>query len=69
MGLIRRHTPHLFQGKINQINIFEGWYFKFSSSPHLQDSESCAFIPGISTDTLDPHAFIQYIDGHRAYSA
>ncbi len=69
MGLIRRHSPFLFQSKLNRPSLFEGWYFKFATNPGLEEKESCAFIPGISTDPADPHAFIQYIDGHRAISA
>lgn len=70
MGIARRHKPYLFQSRLNRPGLFEGWYFKFATSPSSPGGgESCAFIPGISTDPEDPHAFIQYIDGHRALSA
>lgn len=50
----------VFQGNMNKKNYFEGWYFKHVS----EDGKSIlSFIPGISLDKNDRHAFIQIIDG------
>ena len=52
--------PELFQGNLNKKKYFEGWYFKNVSA----DMEHVwSFIPGISLNQDDPHAFIQSIDG------
>ncbi len=52
--------PELFQGNLKQKNYFEGWYFKHVS----KDLEQVySFIPGISLNPDNPHAFIQVING------
>lgn len=48
--------PEIFQGKLNLKNYFEGWYYKYLSE---DTKTSLVFIPGISTNLSDPHAFIQ----------
>ena len=59
MGL-RFLNPVLFQGNLKKKNYFEGWYFKHVSS----DLEHVwSFIPGISLNREDPHAFIQVLNG------
>jgi hypothetical protein len=54
--------PEIFQGHLNKKNYFEGWYFKYVS-PSL--SHTFAFIPGISLNKEDPHAFIQVFISDR----
>jgi tocopherol cyclase len=57
---IRLYTPFFFQGNLNNQRYFEGWYFKHISA----DQQSAwSFIPGISLNSNDSHAFIQAIDG------
>jgi len=52
--------PAVFQGEKKKRDYFEGWYFKNVSA----DQENVlSFIPGISFDRKDPHAFVQVIDG------
>lgn len=48
--------PEFFQGNRKKKNYFEGWYYKCVSADGLY---TLAFIPGISKNTQDPHAFIQ----------
>jgi tocopherol cyclase len=57
---LRFLKPELFQGDLKKKNYFEGWYFKHVSSDlkHVY-----SFIPGVSLNHLDPHAFIQVING------
>lgn len=50
--------PIRFQGSLNHKNYFEGWYFKQVS---MASSKVISFIPGISLNELDSHAFIQVI--------
>jgi RNAse (barnase) inhibitor barstar len=50
--------PIRFQGSINHKNYFEGWYFKQVS---LGSGKVISFIPGISLNKHDSHAFIQVI--------
>ncbi|PKM70281.1 MAG: hypothetical protein CVU93_02880, partial [Firmicutes bacterium HGW-Firmicutes-18] len=50
--------PIRFQGSINHKNYFEGWYFKQVS---MESGKIISFIPGISLNKHDPHAFIQVI--------
>ncbi len=52
--------PEVFQGSLNNKNYFEGWYFKHVSKDlkHVY-----SFIPGISLNPDNPHAFIQVING------
>jgi tocopherol cyclase len=52
--------PEVFQGNTRKKNYFEGWYFKHVSS-NLEHVWS--FIPGISLNSNDNHAFIQIING------
>jgi hypothetical protein len=52
--------PEVFQGKLSGNNYFEGWYFK-NVSKDLDHVYS--FIPGISLNSDNPHAFIQVING------
>jgi len=52
--------PALFQGERKKKDYFEGWYFKNVSAG--QDAV-VSVIPGISFDRMDPHAFVQVIDG------
>lgn len=49
-----------FQGehKLKNKNYFEGWYYKQVSG---DEKSVISFIPGISTNKEDPHAFIQCI--------
>ena len=48
----------VFQGNLNLKNYFEGWYFKNVSQ---DDDYTVSFIPGISLNKEDSHAFIQVI--------
>ncbi len=48
--------PELYQGDRKKDNYFEGWYYKLVSE---DQKTSVAFIPGISKNKDDPHAFIQ----------
>lgn len=52
--------PEVFQGNLSKKNYFEGWYFKHVSADF---SQVYSFIPGISLNEKDPHAFIQIING------
>ena len=52
--------PEVFQGKLTGKHYFEGWYFKNVSSDL---SQVYSFIPGISLNAANPHAFIQVING------
>jgi tocopherol cyclase len=52
--------PEVFQGNMSKKFYFEGWYFKHVSKD-LQHVYS--FIPGISLNPNNPHAFIQVING------
>lgn len=52
--------PEVFQGTMSGKRYFEGWYFKHVS----KDQEHVySFIPGISLNPENPHAFIQVING------
>lgn len=51
------HTD-TFQGHLEKKNYFEGWYFKQVST---KTKTTISFIPGISLNTKDPHAFVQVI--------
>ena len=57
---LRIYHPEIFQGNLKKKNYFEGWYFKHVSRD-LQHVWS--FIPGVSLNINDPHAFIQVING------
>ncbi len=52
----KRKHPELFQGNKKTDHYFEGWYYKLVS---YDLKTSVAFIPGISINKSDPHAFIQ----------
>lgn len=53
-------NPEWFQGNRRKAPYFEGWYFKHVSA---DGSQIWSFIPGIALDALNPHAFIQVING------
>ena len=57
---MRIFKPEVFQGKLSKKNYFEGWYFK-QVSKDLEHVYS--FIPGVSLNPENPHAFIQVING------
>ena len=48
----------IFQGSLGRKNYFEGWYYKQVS---VESDKVISFIPGISLNELDSHAFIQVI--------
>ncbi len=59
-------NPVPFQGATRKPPYFEGWYFKnVSADMHTIYS----FIPGISKDAADPHAFIQVLNGSSGASS
>lgn len=58
--MLRILKPEVFQGSLKRKRYFEGWYFKQVSEDL---SNSYAFIPGISLNQKDKHAFIQVING------
>jgi tocopherol cyclase len=62
---LRIYNPGIFQGNMNKKNYFEGWYFKHVSHDL---NHVWSFIPGISLNEEDPHAFIQVINGITGYS-
>jgi tocopherol cyclase len=49
-------NPEIFQGTRKKNRYFEGWYYKIVNQ---DESMSLAFIPGISLNKKDPHAFVQ----------
>ena len=60
--MVNRHThPEIFQGQLKYQHYFEGWYFKHTST---SSNKSIAFIPGVSLNPDDSHAFIQVIQSH-----
>jgi tocopherol cyclase len=48
--------PEYFQGNKKRKNYFEGWYYKLVS---YDQKYTLAFIPGVSINEKDTHAFIQ----------
>jgi hypothetical protein len=50
-----------FKGKNKKNKYFEGWYYKFVTK---DKRDTIAFIPGISLQKKNPHAFIQVIHQH-----
>jgi tocopherol cyclase len=52
--------PEVFQGNLSNKIYFEGWYFKHVSKTLEQ---VYSFIPGVSLNPENPHAFIQIING------
>jgi hypothetical protein len=57
---MRTFNPEVFQGNLNKKTYFEGWYYKQVSN---NKKHVYAFIPGISLNKNDKHAFIQIING------
>lgn len=58
----KRNFPMKFQGNKNKKKYFEGWYYKLVCKNKLN---SIAFIPGLSLNKDDSHAFIQvFITNH-----
>ena len=53
-------NPQWFQGNREDKKYFEGWYFKNVSA---DGNDSWSFIPGISINDGDSHAFVQAING------
>ncbi len=53
------YNPVIFQGNLKKRSYFEGWYYKQASA---KDNKTIAFIPGISLNEDDSHAFIQVIE-------
>lgn len=58
--IFRLYKPEVFQGNLDKKNYFEGWYYKHVSADL---KKVLIFIPGISLNESDSHAFIQIIDG------
>ncbi|MBU1142272.1 MAG: tocopherol cyclase family protein [Firmicutes bacterium] len=48
--------PEFFQGNKKKKNYFEGWYYKLVS---YDQKYTLAFIPGVSINENDTHAFVQ----------
>lgn len=62
MSIKKLTHPEYFQGDKKKDNYFEGWYYKFVST---DEKETIAFIPGVSINHEDQHAFIQvFISRH-----
>jgi tocopherol cyclase len=57
---LRVLKPEIFQGNLKLKNYFEGWYFKHVS---YDMNNIWSFIPGVSLNPKDSHAFIQAING------
>ena len=57
---LRIYRPEAFQGNLKKKGYFEGWYFKHVSKDL---TNVYSFIPGVSLNHNDPHAFIQILDG------
>jgi tocopherol cyclase len=57
---LRIYNPEIFQGNMKKKHYFEGWYYKHVTHDLKQ---VWSFIPGISLNDTDPHAFIQVING------
>lgn len=57
---MRIFKPEVFQGNLSDRHYFEGWYFKQVSN---RLNQVYSFIPGISLNPGNPHAFIQVING------
>lgn len=54
--------PEFFQGDQKKNHYFEGWYYKLVSP---DENYTLAFIPGVSINQIDPHAFIQVFISSR----
>lgn len=57
---MRVFNPEVFQGNLSKKHYFEGWYFKHVSK---ELNQVFSFIPGVSLNPENPHAFIQVING------
>lgn len=57
---MRIFSPEVFQGRLSSGNYFEGWYFK---NVNASRESVYSFIPGVSLNSDNPHAFIQVING------
>ena len=57
---MRLFSPEIFQGRLSSKNYFEGWYFKNVDGGR---NAVYSFIPGVSLNSENPHAFIQVING------
>lgn len=57
---LKLYKPEVFQGNLKAKGYFEGWYFKQVTG---NGKDVYSFIPGISLNPEDPHAFIQVING------
>ncbi len=57
--------PEWFQGNRKRKNYFEGWYIKAVSA---SGGSSIAFIPGISLNEKNSHAFVQVINGKTGFT-
>ena len=60
---LQLYNPEFFQGNLKMKNYFEGWYFKHVSR---ELNHVWSFIPGISLNSKDAHAFIQVINGNTS---
>jgi len=58
--------PEIFQGNLKKNRYFEGWYFKHVSANR---EHVFSFIPGISLNPKNKHAFIQFINGRNSQTA
>jgi tocopherol cyclase len=63
--LRKLYHPEVFQGTLRKKHYFEGWYFKHVTA---DQSRVVSFIPGISLDGNETHAFIQILDGRSGRS-
>ncbi len=59
------YKPFVFQGNLKNKHYFEGWYFKHVSA---DQQNAWSFIPGVSLNQNDSHAFIQVINGINGVS-
>jgi len=55
--------PEYFQGNKKKNKYFEGWYYKLVND---EQDYTIAFIPGISINKKDPHAFIQVFISYQS---
>ena len=55
--------PEYFQGNKKKDHYFEGWYYKLVSR---DEKDTIAFIPGVSINQKDQHAFIQVFISHKS---
>jgi hypothetical protein len=62
---MRVFRPWAFQGSFKRRNYFEGWYFKHVSADR---KHVWSFIPGVSLNSKNSHAFIQALNGRTGAS-